>query len=206
VGPGVLALRLAICERMVGPAAEFQRRENATLGARANWTAIGAIGEVLGAIAVVLSLVYVAAQVRHNTMALSRAASADAVKGIRHWNQSLIDDPVMVRIFSKGVEDMNALDDDGRARFVVLMLNFLKTFENMHYQFSKGAMEPEVWQGWGRLGELYFTAPGIQQYWSERPPLFSLAFQQWMDGLEPPEMRRAEQIALQGVESTIAAS
>ena len=171
-----------------------------------NWTAIGAIGEVLGAVAVVLSLVYVAAQVRHNTAALSRAASADAIAAIRHWNQSLIDDPVMVRIFSKGVEDMNALDDDGRARFVVLMLNFLKTFENMHYQFSKGAMEPEVWRGWGRLGELYLTAPGIQQYWTERRPLFSPAFQQWMDELEPPELRRAEEIAIEGVESNAAGS
>lgn len=83
-----------------------------------NWTAIGAIGEVLGAIAVVLSLVYVAAQVRHNTTALSRAASADAIAGIRHWNQSLIDDPVMVRIFTKGVEDMNALDDEDRKSVV----------------------------------------------------------------------------------------
>jgi hypothetical protein len=171
-----------------------------------NWTAIGAIGEVLGAIAVVLSLVYVAAQVRHNTAALSRAASADAIAAIRHWNQSLIDDPVMVRIFSKGVEDMNALDDDGRARFVVLMLNFLKTFENMHYQFSTGAMEPEVWRGWGELGALYLTAPGIRQYWSERRPLFSREFQTWMDGLEPPGLRRAEQIAIQGVETTAAAT
>ena len=94
---------------------------------------------------------------------------------------------------------MNALDDDGRARFVVLMLNFLKTFENMHYQFSTGAMEPEVWQGWKCLGELYLTAPGIRQYWAERRPVFSPAFQQWMDGLESPDMRRAEQIAIQGV-------
>ena len=121
---------------------------------------------------------------------LVQDGSADAIAGIRHWNQSLIDDPVMVRIFSKGVEDMNALDDDGRARFVVLMLNFLKTFENMHYQFSTGAMEPEVWRGWGELGALYLTAPGIRQYWSERRPLFSREFQTWMDGLEPPGLPR----------------
>ena len=85
-----------------------------------NWTAIGAVGEVLGAIAVVLSLVYVAAQVRHNTTALSRASSADAIAGIRHWNQNLIEDPVMVGIFGQGVEDMNGLDEAGRARFAVL--------------------------------------------------------------------------------------
>lgn len=91
-----------------------------------NWAAIGAVSDMLGAAAVVLSLIYVAAQVRHNTTALSRAASADAIAGIRNWNETLIGDPAMARIFSRGVEDMNALDEDGRTRFIILMLNFLK--------------------------------------------------------------------------------
>ena len=163
-----------------------------------NWTAIGAVGEVLGAVAVVLTLVYVAAQVRHNTTALNRAASADAIAGIRHWNQTLIDDPTMVRIFGQGVEDMNGLDEDGRARFAVLIFNWLKTFEDMHYQFSKGAMEPEVWQGWERLGGIYFTRQGIRQYWGERRQVFSPAFQVWMDRLEPSTVRGVEQIATEG--------
>jgi hypothetical protein len=171
-----------------------------------NWTAIGAIGEVLGAAAVVLSLVYVAAQVRQNTAALTRAASAEAIASVRQWNQSLIDDPVMVRIFSQGVVDMNSLDEDGRARFVVLMMNCLKTYEHLHYQYSKGAMEPEVWQGWARVGQIYFTQPGVQQYWGERRQIFSPAFQRWMEGLEPLSVRDVGQIAAGGFESTGSAS
>ena len=112
----------------------------------------------------------------------------------------------MVGIFGQGVEDMNGLDEAGRARFAVLMLNFLKTFEDMHYQFSKGAMEPEVWQGWEQLGQIYFTRPGIrQQYWSERRQVFSPAFQQWFEHLEPPTVRHVGQIATDGYDSTEAA-
>ena len=37
-----------------------------------DWTAIGALGEVLGAVAVVVSVVYLAAQVRHNTESQQR--------------------------------------------------------------------------------------------------------------------------------------
>ena len=164
-----------------------------------NWTAIGAIGEVLGALAVVLSLVYVAAQVRHNTRALSRAASADAIAGVRAWNQTLIDDPVVARLFGQGVEDMYGLDEDSRARFVHLMLNLLKTFEDMHYQFSKGAMEREVWHGWEQLGRIYFTRAGVRQYWGERRHIFSPAFQAWMEALEPPTVRHVGQIAAEGI-------
>ena len=164
-----------------------------------NWAAIGAVSDMLGAAAVVLSLIYVAAEVRHNTTALSRAASADAIAGIRHWNETLIGDPAMARIFSQGVEDMNALDEDGRTRFIVLMLNFLKTFEDMHYQFSKGAMEPEVWHGWEELGRIYLTRPGIRQYWGERRQVFSPVFQAWMEGLKPPTVRHVGQMAAEGV-------
>ena len=35
-----------------------------------NWNAIGAVGEILGAVAVIVSLVYLAVQVRHNTESL----------------------------------------------------------------------------------------------------------------------------------------
>ncbi len=41
-----------------------------------NWEAIGAIGEILGALAVVLTLGYLAVQVRH-----TRLAAADAYSG-----------------------------------------------------------------------------------------------------------------------------
>ena len=85
------------------------------------------------------------------------------------------------------------------------MLNFLKTFEDMHYQFSKGAMEPEVWQGWEQLGQIYFTRPGLRQYWSERRQVFSPAFRQWFENLEAPAVRHVGQIATEGYGSTKAA-
>ena len=74
-----------------------------------DWSAVGAIGEVFGAVAVVLSLIYVAAQVRQNTSALRSSATAGAIASIRDWNRDLIADPALARIFRKGVEDMTAL-------------------------------------------------------------------------------------------------
>jgi hypothetical protein len=44
-----------------------------------DWTAVGALGELFGAVAVVLSLIYVAAQVRQNTQAVRSAATDDAI-------------------------------------------------------------------------------------------------------------------------------
>jgi len=44
-----------------------------------NWEAIGAIGEVLGALGVIVTLVYLAFQIRQNTSALKLNAEQSAV-------------------------------------------------------------------------------------------------------------------------------
>jgi len=151
---------------------------------------------VFGAAAVVLSLVYVAAQVRQNTKTLRSSATAAAISSIRDWNRDLIADPALARVFRKGVEDMGSLDEDGRAQFVMIIQNVLKTYEDMHYQLSHGIMDPAVWLGWEQLGRLYFTSPGVQQYWVERRQIYSLDFQVWIESLEAvTDMRRMDAVS-----------
>jgi hypothetical protein len=161
-----------------------------------NWSAIGAGGEVLGAVAVVLSLVYVAAQVRQNTKALRGAATANAIASLRDWNKELIGNPSVARIWGRGVESMDDLDEDGRAQFIVLAFNLFKTLEDMHFQFRQGSMDPEVWDGWESFAALYLKRPGSQQYWAHRRQLFSRPFRDWLDGLAPSEdLLSIEQLA-----------
>ena len=164
-----------------------------------NWSAIGAAGEVLGAVAVVLSLVYVAAQVRQNTKALRGAATANAIASLRDWNKELISNVAVARVWGRGVENMNDLDDDGRAQFIVLAFNLFKTLEDMHFQFRQGSMDPEVWEGWEHFASIYLKRPGSQQYWAQRRPLFSRSFQDWLDALPVNEsLPSIEQWAAQG--------
>ena len=48
-----------------------------------DWIAVGAIAELIGVIAVVLTLFYLADQVRNNTRMARRAATSEAVMAIR---------------------------------------------------------------------------------------------------------------------------
>ena len=45
-----------------------------------NWEAIGAVGEIVGAIAVIATLAYLAIQVRQNTNSVQGAAELEASK------------------------------------------------------------------------------------------------------------------------------
>jgi len=150
-----------------------------------NWDAIGALGEIVGAFAVVLSLVYLAVQVRQNTTALRGATAAEAVGAIREWNNRLIDDAVVSELFAKGVEDPTQLTDAERRRFVPIAFNFFKTVEHLHYQHAHGNLDPEIWAGWEVVLKGYVGSAGMMAYFSERRAAFSQEFQQWVDKDSP---------------------
>lgn len=150
-----------------------------------SWVAIGALGEIVGALAVVLTLVYLAVQVRQNTTALRGATAAEAVGAVREWNSRLIDDLVVSELFAKGVEDPTQLSDAERRRFVPIAFNFFKTVEHLHYQYARGTLDPEIWAGWEVVLTGYMASAGMQAYYKERRSAFSREFQLWVDRSSP---------------------
>ena len=114
-----------------------------------DWIAVGAIAEIVGAIAVVLTLAYLALQVNHGTQAARRAAAAEAVSAVREANAHLADDPTAAAIFWKGVDGLENLStEEQKAQFGIMTFNLFKTCEHLHYQWLVGAMDSEVWVGW----------------------------------------------------------
>ena len=151
-----------------------------------DWIAVGAIAEIVGAIAVVLTLAYLALQVNHATQAARRAAVADAVSAIREANAHLADDPAAVTIFRKGVDGLENLSTaEEKVQFGILTFNLFKTCEHLHYQWVVGAMDSEVWGGWEWHMKGYLMFPGNRQWYEERRRSFSSKFQGWVDNMEP---------------------
>ena len=60
-----------------------------------NWTAIGAVGEVLGALAVVATLLYVARQLEEQGRALTTSVRDSAFQQLQEWNYQVVADPVL---------------------------------------------------------------------------------------------------------------
>ena len=76
-----------------------------------DWIAVGAIAEIVGAIALVLTLAYLALQVNHSTQAARRAAAERAVDSVREWNRSLLDNPDVADTYWKGTEGLDNLSN-----------------------------------------------------------------------------------------------
>jgi len=70
-----------------------------------NWDAIGAVGQWVGAIAVVLTLGYLVRQIRDSNVQMRRAELNAAQAQFSQWRQALMRDADLARIWSKGMQN-----------------------------------------------------------------------------------------------------
>jgi len=98
-----------------------------------NWEAVGAIGETIGAIAVVVTLVFLVVQLRHSTRAteesnrLERAFAIDRHSdSIGRWRGRIVENEDLARIWLVATKD-GELDDLERLRLNNLWIEFINT-------------------------------------------------------------------------------
>ena len=144
-----------------------------------DWEAIGAVGEVLGAAGVIVTLGYLAVQVRQNTRAL-RAASIDSMTHIANdIRTSLFHDPEITLIYTKGLGGVDSLTDLERERFRLLMTNALWALWNAFTQARLG--DAQAWEAQKPLLRRFLSQPGGEWFWTTYRNEFSPEFQAEVD-------------------------
>jgi hypothetical protein len=155
-----------------------------------NWDAISAISQLIGSVAVVLSVLYLAAQVHQSTRVARLAMQDAAATALREVTKPLMENAELERIWRVGLEDIGALSVEERARFFHAAYQFLKAFETIHFHHVYGMMDRDLWEGWHGLLRHYVFAPGMAHYWKLRPEVFSQRFRNFVNSLEPPADQR----------------
>ena len=154
-----------------------------------NWNVVGAISQLVAAAGVVVSLLYLAGQVRHGSR-VARVTSGEVLAAnLRSFSQPLAQDAELNRIWNIGVEGGDDLSPSERSRFLHLATQFGKLVESAHLYHTSGIMDDGTWAGWHAAARHYFTAPGWKEYFAVRSDLYSPDFRAFVDGLSPPDRR-----------------
>jgi hypothetical protein len=82
-----------------------------------DWDAVAAIGEAVGALAVVISVIYLALLVRENTRTSIENMVQDTVKEFSRVEQAIATAPDLASIVAKGNEGIENLAPDQKFRF-----------------------------------------------------------------------------------------
>ena len=126
-----------------------------------NWNAIGAVGEVAGAIAVVATLVYLTIQLRINTKSIVSSNSNNLMQGFNTFNASLYGDEEATRIFYDGLESPDTLSLTERRRFLHMALCLINIYRNIHQQYLEGTFPPDAWEPIEREAQQILATPGF---------------------------------------------
>ena len=155
-------------------------------------TELGAIGELVGGVAVVGSLLYVGLQIRNNTVA-TRAASHHAVTdSFNQFNLLLGRDPHVARVFRKGIEHRASLDPDELLQFDMLCLSVLRIHETLFYQSRVGAAERRLLVAEQRSLRATFALPGIRDWWKTNPYSFDTDFFAYAESFFPDSVETGD--------------
>lgn len=150
---------------------------------RVNWDAIGTVSEAVGAIAVVISLIYVAAQIQQNTKATQLTTAQNVTQDLREVLSYLHADEEFARIFLQAQADVGSLTPVEKFRVYVFLADSLRAHENIYYQYKNGAVEEYVWTSTVAQLRLSAGTSSHTAFWSDRKHIFSQEFQSFYDSL-----------------------
>ena len=139
-----------------------------------------AIGEMVGAIAVVVSLIYVGVQLRQNTRA-TRVSTSQAFIQI-HGGEAdpIVREPAFRDIYWRGLAGASNLQGSELAAFGAWTGSTIRAWESFYFQWKAGAFEDPIWSGWNQQFLDLFGYPGVQEVWTIRRHHFSEEFREFV--------------------------
>ena len=125
-----------------------------------NWEALGAIAEVLGAIGVIGTLIYLSVELRKSTTATRQQSYHSIVtrRGEIFNGPGLDREITGVWIAGHSGGEIDELDSN---RFHYQMTNLMSHFQDVYMQFLAGTIEPKVWEAERRVLGASLGQPGF---------------------------------------------
>ena len=132
-----------------------------------NWEAISAIGQVLGALGVIASLIYLGTQVRQNNRASAVAAKLASTQLLSEFVDSLITDPELMDLWLRGRKNLESLNTIEHFRFVNMCLKAFWFFSAAQFQLRMGSLHEDDWAEFHAVIRFWLEGEGVQTWWKK---------------------------------------
>jgi hypothetical protein len=153
-----------------------------------SWEAIAAISNVGGTVALVLSAIYLAVQIKHSTQATYSQTYQFATHALGEMAAFVGESKEKARLMVTGMADPGKLDGDEYLQFSYLGISLFRRYENVFFQYQSGMIDDDFWFGHRENLLWFFHRPGIQAWWQERRLSFSRGFREFLESTSPQEL------------------
>ena len=158
----------------------------------------GAIGELVGGVGIIVSLIYVGVQIRQNTI-ITRVSTTQAFAEQLNMIVMPISRGDFRDIYWRGISGISKLEGSELAAFGAWLSQLMRFWETVYFQRQEGVLDERLWSGWNTQFRDSFGYAGIREFWSIRRHQFNEEFCDFVDQLvasgmskplyEPQEMQ-----------------
>lgn len=141
----------------------------------------GALGEIVGGVAVIFTIVYLALQLRRSTRAVHRQTYHTAAESISQFSWKLAENPELFRCFRIALQSPDTLPPEDLLRGFAVLDAYLSLMESF-YLHNREFGEVLSQERWTRMLRRLVGMPGGERYWKERRWQFHAEFAAYVDG------------------------
>lgn len=143
---------------------------------------IASIGSLVSGVAVLISLIYLALQVRQaerNQQASIRQGRATRLVDIILATS----DPAIVEAMPIGAGGLDTITPTQFGQFIAIYGAFLASAEDTYLQYKEGLLSEAVFVSFAESWRRTLSQPGVRALWALRRKAFEAGFAAYMDGL-----------------------
>ena len=148
------------------------------------------LAQVIGAVAVVVSILYLAVQIRQNTRALRLTVHHAMSDAHGQYLGLLAQDPNLFHLFREGAADLASLSEEDQARLNLLLHQIFIEFEDAYYHLREGALPGPLAERLSKILPVWLAQPGLRAWFEAQKNLMSDEFVRYVEAEVLPHLKR----------------
>ena len=144
---------------------------------------ISIITEIVGAVAIVISLIFVGIQFTENTKATKSATAVSTVATISSWYTEMGNNQQSSTLFWNFMADPETLTSEERFQVIISLHGLFLTFQNSYYLSQEGTLDSRIQESITKSAIGVKDQPGFRLFWKLRRELFFPEFQKHIDDI-----------------------
>ena len=141
---------------------------------------LGNYGEFVGAVGVVITLGYLAVQIKQNRTQTQSQIEQSLYEQWQTPAKIMADSPQLADVFCRGQKSRSALTEAEQMQFDMFCSLGINTVE-FAFRLSEDADTDPDGPTWISIAEFFLDSLGGREFWYERRDLFFAGFQKWIE-------------------------
>ena len=137
-----------------------------------NWEIISAVGELVGTLAILITLIYLAIQMKQNTAAIATSTYESTMTGFNDINVIVASTPALASILARGCMSTDQLTEEETVQFNFILRCYANQWWKLFKLYERGNLARTEWSIFAIEAAQFFEQPGCKPF-REQNKLFS---------------------------------